>query len=58
MLLTALHGNMQKETDTKIENTKNLLLFLSAPKMVSFSQLPAVQKDTIFGAARKVFGPF
>ena len=25
--------------------------------MVSFSQLPAVKKDTIFGAARKIFGP-
>jgi hypothetical protein len=25
--------------------------------MVSFSQLPAVKKDTIFGAARKNFGP-
>ena len=25
--------------------------------MVSFSQLPAVKKDTIFGAARKFFGP-
>ena len=25
--------------------------------MVSFSQLPAVKKDTIFGAARKMFGP-
>ena len=26
-------------------------------KMASFSQLPAVKKDTIFGAARKFFGP-
>ena len=25
--------------------------------MVSFSQLPAVKKDTIFGAARNLFGP-
>ena len=25
--------------------------------MVFFSQLPAVMKDTIFGAARKLFGP-
>ena len=25
--------------------------------MVSFSQLPAVKEDTIFGAARKFFGP-
>jgi hypothetical protein len=24
--------------------------------MVSFSQLPPVKKDTIFGAARKLFG--
>ena len=31
--------------------------FLAAHKMVSFSQLPAVKKDTIFGAARKMFGP-
>ena len=30
---------------------------LGAPKTVSFSQLPAVKKDTIFGAARKNFGP-
>ena len=26
-------------------------------KMASFSQLPAVKKDTIFGAARNLFGP-
>ena len=25
--------------------------------MVSFSELPAVKKDIIFGAARKIFGP-
>ena len=25
--------------------------------MVSFCQLPAVKKDTMFGAARKNFGP-
>ena len=25
--------------------------------MVSFSQLPAVKKYTIFGVARKIFGP-
>ena len=31
---------------------------LAAPKMVPFSQLPAVKKDTITGAARKFFGPF
>ena len=31
--------------------------FLAAPKMVSFSQLPAVKKDAIFGAATKVFRP-
>ena len=31
--------------------------YLAAPKMVSFSQLPAVKKPTIFGAARKVSGP-
>jgi hypothetical protein len=33
-------------------------IFLAAPKMVSFSQLPAVTKDTIFGAARNFFWPF
>ena len=32
-------------------------MFLAAPKMVSFSQLLAVKKDTIFVAARKIFGP-
>ena len=32
------------------------LSILAAPKMMSFSQLPAVKKDTIFGAARKIFG--
>ena len=26
--------------------------------MMSISQLPAVKKDTIFGAARKLFSPF
>ena len=31
-------------------------MFLAATKMVSFSQVPAVQKDTIFGAAGKIFG--
>ena len=31
---------------------------LAAPKMVSFSHLPAVKKETIFGAARKIFWPF
>ena len=25
--------------------------------MVSFSQVPAVKKDTVFGAARNFFGP-
>ena len=25
--------------------------------MGSFSELPAVKKDTIFGAVRKIFGP-
>ena len=28
-----------------------------APFLVSFSQLTAVKKPTIFGAARKIFGP-
>ena len=32
-------------------------MFLAAPKTVSFSQLPAVKEDTIFGVARKFFGP-
>ena len=32
-------------------------MFLAAPKMVSFLQLAAEKKDTIFGAARKFFGP-
>ena len=31
-------------------------MFLAAPKMVSFSQLPTFKKDTIFGASRKFFG--
>ena len=31
--------------------------FLAAPKMVSFSQLPAVKKGHHFGAARNIFGP-
>ena len=31
--------------------------FLAALKMVSFSQLPAAKKDTIFGSARNFFGP-
>ena len=35
---------------TKKEGPKK---FLAAPKMVSFSQLPAVKIDTIFGATRK-----
>ena len=39
---------------TKYEGPKS---FLAAPKMASFSQLPAVKKDTIFAAARKFFGP-
>ena len=30
----------------------------AAPKMVSFSQLPAVKNDTIFGGAETNFGPF
>ena len=32
-------------------------IFLAAPFSVSFSQLPAVKKTPIFGAARKNFGP-
>ena len=34
---------------TKKEGPKD---FLDAPKIVSFSQLPAVKKDIIFGAAK------
>ena len=37
---------------TKEEGPKN---FLAAPKMVSSPQLPAVKKNTIFGAARNYF---
>jgi hypothetical protein len=33
------------------------LSILAAPKMMSFSQLPAVKKDTILGAARTFSGP-
>ena len=32
-------------------------IFVAAPKMVSFSQLPAVKKDIILGEARKIFDP-
>ena len=39
---------------TKLEGPKN---FLAARKMMSFSQLPAVKNDVIFGAARKLFDP-
>ena len=33
-------------------------MFLAVPKMVSFSQLPTVKKDAIFGAARKIFDSY
>ena len=33
------------------------MYFLAAPKIMSFSQLTAVKNPTIFGAARKFFGP-
>ena len=46
---------MPPKAITKLEGLK---IYLPAPKMVSFPQLPAVKKDTIFGAARKFFGPF
>ena len=39
-----------------IDTKKGQKKFLAAPKMVSYSQLPAVKKDTIFSAARKFFG--
>ena len=47
--------NVGDKAITKYEGPK---FFLVAPKMMSFSQLPAVKKDTIFGAARKMFGFF
>ena len=40
---------------TKLEGQK---IFLAAPKMVSFSRLPAAKKDTLFGKDRKDFGTF
>ena len=40
-----------------VTNQEEPKKILGAPKMVVFSQLPAVKKDTIFGAARKFFGP-
>ena len=40
-----------------LQNKKGRKKILAAPKMVSFSQLPAEKKDTIFGAARNCFGP-
>ena len=39
---------------TKQEGTN---FFLAAQKMVSFTQLPTVEKDTIFGATIKNFCP-
>ena len=39
------------------QNKKGLNSFLAAPKMLSFSKLSAVKKDTVFGAARKNFDP-
>ena len=41
-----------------VTNQEEPKKILGAPKMVVFSQLPAVKKDTIFGAARKFFAPF
>ena len=38
-------------------NSEGLKILLSPPKIVSFSQLLAVKKSTIFGAARIFFGP-
>ena len=43
--------------DKAVTNLEGPKIFLAAPKMVSFPQLPAVKKDTIFGVARKFFGP-
>ena len=58
--ITALSAEgFQKFDDTlkPSQNKKKPKKILAAPKMMSFSQLPAVKKDTIFGAARKFFGP-
>ena len=40
------------------QNKKGRKFVSAAPKMVSFSQLPALKKDTIFGAAETNFRPF
>ena len=40
----------------RINSTAGVLKTMKLLK--SFSQLPAVKKDTIFGAAKKNFGPF
>ena len=40
------------------ENKKGQIFVWDAPKMVSFSQLPAVKKDTIFGTCQTNIWPF
>ena len=40
------------------QNRKDQKFVSGAPKMASFSQLPAVKKDTIFGAGQTNFRPF
>ena len=39
------------------QNKKSQIFVWGTPKMVSFSQLPAVTKNTIFGAAPTKLGP-
>ena len=39
------------------QNKKGQKCFLAATKMLFFSQLPVVKKDTIFDTARQFFGP-
>ena len=40
-----------------VSQKKSGARFLRLRALVSFSQLPAVKKDTILGAARRFFGP-
>ena len=47
-----------RDVSKAITKQVGLQKFLAAPKMVSFSQLPTVEKDTISNAARKLVGPF
>ena len=54
ILICFVFSKKNIKTVTKQEGPK---FFLAAPKMVSFSQLPAVKKGPMFGATRKFFGP-